>query len=71
MQFAEQLIQTGMKRITATVIILLITLAVMAQGQVPLTKEEKKILKKEQKKQAERMMSVNTLPGIAFIAVYT
>lgn len=60
MQFEEQLIQTGMKRITATVIILLITLAVMAQGQVPLTKEEKKILKKEQKKQAERMMSVNT-----------
>ncbi len=49
-----------MKRITATVIILLITLAAMAQGQVPLTKEEKKILKREQKKQAERMMSVNT-----------
>lgn len=49
-----------MKRITATVIILLITLAAMAQGQVPLTKEEKKILKKEQKKQAERVMTVNT-----------
>ncbi|MBE0666847.1 MAG: hypothetical protein IH593_04150, partial [Bacteroidales bacterium] len=49
-----------MKRIAITVIILLVTLAGMAQGQVNLTREERKILKKEQKKQAEKIMIINT-----------
>ena len=53
-----------MKRIAVSVIILLITLAVMAQGQVNLTREEKKILKKEQKKQDERMMAMTTAQAL-------
>lgn len=53
-----------MKRITASVIMLLITLAAMTQGQVSLTKEERKILKNEQKKQAEKMMSMNTAQAL-------
>lgn len=53
-----------MKRIATTVIILLITLAGMAQGQVNLTREERKILKKEQKKQAEQIMIMNTAKAL-------
>jgi hypothetical protein len=49
-----------MKKIGAIVILLAIALAGMAQGQVPLTREEKKILRKERKKQDERMMTINT-----------
>jgi len=54
-----------MKRITASVIILLLTLAGMAQGQVPLTKQEKKALKKEQKIQYEATQMKNTTEAIA------
>jgi len=54
-----------MKRITASVIILLVTLAGMAQGQVPLTKQEKKALKKEQKIEHEAMLVKNTTETIA------
>jgi hypothetical protein len=53
-----------MKRITASVIILLMTLAVMAQGQVSLTREEKKALRKEQKQQYEAMLVKNTTEAI-------
>lgn len=53
-----------MKRIAAIVILLAITLAGMAQGQVPLTKEEKKILRKERKKQDEKMMTINTAQAV-------
>ncbi len=53
-----------MKKITATVIILLITLAGMAQGQVPLTRQEKKALRKEQKIQYEAMLVKNTTAAI-------
>jgi hypothetical protein len=54
-----------MKRITLSVIILLVTLAGMAQGQVPLTKQEKKALKKEQKIQYQAMLVKNTSEAIA------
>lgn len=61
---SETLKSGGMKRITASVIILLITLAVMAQGQVSLTREEKKALRKEQKQQYEAMLVKNTTEAI-------
>ncbi|MCK7539178.1 MAG: hypothetical protein MZV63_53775 [Marinilabiliales bacterium] len=48
-----------MKKLATSVIIMLFTIAAMAQEEVPLTKQEKKALKQEQKKQNEAIM-VNT-----------
>jgi hypothetical protein len=53
-----------MKRLTASAIILLLTLAGVVQGQVPLSKEEKKELKKEQKRQKEAILTKNTAEAI-------
>jgi hypothetical protein len=49
-----------MKRILASVILLLLAATVMAQNQVPLTKQEKKAQRQEQKKQTEVMLAMNT-----------
>lgn len=49
-----------MKKIAASVIVLLFTIAVTAQGQVPLSKEEKKALKQEQKRQRESALAMTT-----------
>jgi hypothetical protein len=54
-----------MRRLTASAIILLLTLAVMAQDQVPLTKQEKKALKKEQRKQEDAVLTNNTASAIS------
>jgi hypothetical protein len=54
-----------MKRITTLVIILLVTVAAMAQDQAPLTKQEKKALKMEQKKQTELILAKNTADAIS------
>lgn len=53
-----------MRRLTASAIILLLTLAGMAQEQVPLTKQEKKELRKEEKKQKEAILTKNTAEAI-------
>lgn len=53
-----------MRRLTASAIILLLTLAGVVQGQVPLSKEEKKELKKEQKRQKEAILTRNTAEAI-------
>lgn len=49
-----------MKRISASVIILLLAATVMAQNQVPLTRQERKAQRQEQKKQNEAMLAMNT-----------
>lgn len=54
-----------MRRLTASAIILLLTLAGMAQGQVPLSKQEKKELKKEHKRQLEAVLTKNTAQAIS------
>lgn len=53
-----------MKRITASAIILLMSVAGMAQDQAPLTRQEKKELKKEQKIQREAALTKNTADAI-------
>ncbi|MCA1741904.1 MAG: DUF4251 domain-containing protein [Bacteroidales bacterium] len=53
-----------MKKIAASVIVLLFTIAASAQGQVSLSKEEKKALKLEQKKQKETELSMNTAEAL-------
>jgi len=53
-----------MKKIAASVLILLFTIAATAQEQVPLTKQEKKALKQEQKRQNEAIMARNTAEAL-------
>ncbi len=53
-----------MKNIAASVLIMLFTIAATAQEQVPLTKQEKKALKQEQKKQNEAIMARNTAEAL-------
>jgi len=53
-----------MKKIAASVIVLLFTIAVTGQGQVSLSKEEKKALKLEQKKQKETELSMTTAEAL-------
>jgi hypothetical protein len=53
-----------MKRIIASAIILLMTIAGMAQGQAPLSKQEKRALKNEQKRQKEAVLTKNTAEAI-------
>lgn len=54
------LILKTMKKIAVSVIVLLFTIAATVQGQVSLSKEEKKALKMEQKKQKEAALAMTT-----------
>lgn len=49
-----------MKKILASVSLLLLAATVMAQNEVPLTRQEKKALRQEQKKQTEIKLTMNT-----------
>jgi len=49
-----------MKRISASVILLLLAAAMMAQNEAPLTRQEKKAVRLEQKKQAEGKLTMST-----------
>jgi hypothetical protein len=49
-----------MKKIVASVILLLLAATVMAQNEVPLTRQDKKALRQEQKKQTEIKLAMNT-----------
>jgi hypothetical protein len=49
-----------MKTILSTAIILLLTATAVAQERVPLTRQEKKAMRLEQKKQKEAVLAVNT-----------
>ncbi len=53
-----------MKKIAAAVIVLLLTIAATAQEHVSLSKEEKKALKLEQKKQKEAAMAMTTAEAL-------
>lgn len=53
-----------MKNITALFIAVLFTITAMAQSEVPLTKQEKKALRVEQKQQAEVMLTRNTAEAL-------
>lgn len=53
-----------MKKIAASVIVLLFAIAVTAEGQVPLSREEKKALKVEQKKLKEAELSMSTAEAL-------
>lgn len=54
-----------MKKIAVSGIVLLFTIAVAGQGQVSLSKEEKKALKLEQKKQKETALSMTTAEALS------
>jgi hypothetical protein len=53
-----------MKKIAASIVVLLFTIAVTGQGQIPLSKEEKKSLKLEQKKQQDTVLSMTTAEAL-------
>lgn len=53
-----------MKRIAASVIIVLFAISASAQETEPLTKQEKKALKQEQKKQTEAMLARTTAEAL-------
>lgn len=53
-----------MKRLVISALILLVGLAGLAQDQVPLSREEKKIMRKEEKKQQEKMLTYSTAQAI-------
>jgi hypothetical protein len=49
-----------MNRILSTVMIMLLAATAVAQDRVPLTRQEKKAIRQEQKKQNDAMLAVNT-----------
>ncbi|MDF1559501.1 MAG: DUF4251 domain-containing protein [Bacteroidales bacterium] len=49
-----------MNRILSTVMIMLLAVTAVAQDRVPLTRQEKKAIRQEQKKQNDAMLAVNT-----------
>lgn len=49
-----------MKKILSIAMILLLAATAVAQAQVPLTRQEKKAMREEQKKQKEAVLAVNT-----------
>ncbi|MDX9902566.1 MAG: DUF4251 domain-containing protein [Bacteroidales bacterium] len=53
-----------MKKILFTVMILLLAATAVAQDRVPLTRQEKKAMRQEQKKQKEAVLAVNTEQAI-------
>ena len=54
-----------MKKIIISLVLALLALPVLGQDDAPLTRQEKKMLRKEQKKQYEKMLEVNTSKAIS------